>query len=205
MSSHKFDRDYFENGVRTGKSLYKDYRWMPEVSLPLADTVKRVLETKYNPHVLDYGCAKGFTVHALRLLGVYAFGYDISEYALTHCKPEIKQCLYNDREKVPEVQAILCKDVLEHMSYERIYDELSWIRSHCHRMLAIVPFGNGREYRIEEYGFDDTHIIKENEEWWACAFLRCGFTIESFSHRMPNIKENWYKHNKIGNGFYTLI
>ena len=36
-----------------------------------------------NEKVLDFGCAKGFTVKALRLLGYKAYGVDVSEYAIS--------------------------------------------------------------------------------------------------------------------------
>lgn len=41
--------------------------------------------------MLDVGCAKGFLVKDLMKVcpGLDAFGLDISEYALTHCEPEV--------------------------------------------------------------------------------------------------------------------
>ena len=29
----EFDREYFEQGPMTGKSLYTNYRWLPELTL----------------------------------------------------------------------------------------------------------------------------------------------------------------------------
>ena len=31
----EFDLEYFEQGPMTGKSLYTNYRWLPELTLPM--------------------------------------------------------------------------------------------------------------------------------------------------------------------------
>ena len=83
---NQFNEDYYEDGVRKGISGYEDYKWMPTRSIPEA------LDIKNNFHFktcVDYGCAKGFLVNALRLLGCEAYGEDISEYALTNCHPDV--------------------------------------------------------------------------------------------------------------------
>ena len=38
---NRFDRDYYEDGVRKGISGYEDYRWMPTRSLPEALEIKK--------------------------------------------------------------------------------------------------------------------------------------------------------------------
>ncbi len=30
-----FDKNYFESGPQTNKSLYQNYRWIPELTIPL--------------------------------------------------------------------------------------------------------------------------------------------------------------------------
>ena len=88
MNSRKFDKDYFENGIKTRVSLYENFRWMPWISLPFANLIKELYPNK---SVLDYGCAKGFIVYALRLLNVEAYGYDPSKYAIDNCKEEVRK------------------------------------------------------------------------------------------------------------------
>ena len=61
-----FDEKYFEDGVRSRVSAYENYRWMPERSIREASSI--INNIPFNT-VLDYGCAKGFMVYALRLLG----------------------------------------------------------------------------------------------------------------------------------------
>jgi 2-polyprenyl-3-methyl-5-hydroxy-6-metoxy-1,4-benzoquinol methylase len=76
MIETKFNKDYYEDGVRKHISGYENYRWMPERSIPEALDIKN--NFKFNTCV-DYGCAKGFLVSALRLMGCDAYGEDISE------------------------------------------------------------------------------------------------------------------------------
>ena len=203
MTLHKevFDKNYFENGIKNGISLYENYRWLPEVSLPIANYIKQRYKNKI---ILDYGCAKGFLVHALRLLNVISYGFDISNYALKNCHKEVKPYLYCNKNKVPEIQVVFIKDVLEHIKYENIDEELNWISTKCEEILAIIPLGENNKYRISEYGFDKTHIIKENEEWWIKKFINIGFTIDEFYYKMEIIKKNWHDHHDFGNAFFFL-
>ena len=76
-----FNEDYYERGAETGKSLYSHYRWMPELTIPMAHHIAKYMDLHESEKVLDFGCAKGFTVKALRLLGYKAFGVDVSQYA----------------------------------------------------------------------------------------------------------------------------
>jgi hypothetical protein len=201
MSSHKFDKDYFEHGVEKGISLYENYRWMPEVSLPIANYVKQLYT---HSKILDYGCAKGFLVYALRLLSVDAYGYDTSKYAIDNCIPEVKQYLFRTKAVIPPVNVIFIKDVLEHFGYNIIDAELQWMSEHCLNMLAVVPLGEDGTYRIPEYGFDKTHIIKENEVWWINKFKQNGFIVDEFVYQIDFIKKKWHDHHPYGNAFFFL-
>jgi SAM-dependent methyltransferase len=201
MSLPKYDRDYFEDGVRKGVSLYENFRWMPHISLPIANLIKKRYPGK---RILDYGCAKGFIVYALRLLEVEAYGYDISKYAIKNCKSEVASFLYDQRTIIPEVDVIFIKDTFEHMTYDTIFEELKWIQSYCEEALAVIPLGEDGRYRIPEYGFDATHIITEDEEWWITMFRNAGFIVSEFYHHISGLKDNWVSHNPYGNGVFFL-
>ena len=203
MTSHKekFNKDYFENGVEKGISLYENYRWMPQVSLPLANFIKQ----KYtNKKILDYGCAKGFLVHALRLLDVEAYGYDTSSYALKNCHPEVKKYLHSQRGVLPQIHVIIVKDVLEHFTEQDLDKELKWMHGNCLQMMVVVPLGENNKYRIPEYGFDKTHILKKNEDWWIDKFRSNKFSIDEFYYKIDCIKRNWHNHHDYGNAIFFL-
>ena len=110
MTSHKFNKDYYEDGIRKKISGWENYKWMPTRSIPEA------LDIKHNFHFtncVDYGCAKGFLVHALRILGEEVYGEDISEYALSNCVPKVQPYLSFPNDK--KYDFLIAKDVLEHI------------------------------------------------------------------------------------------
>jgi hypothetical protein len=200
MNSHNlFNEDYYENGVKKKVSGYEDYRWMPTRSIPEA------LEIKNNfvfDSCVDYGCAKGFLVHALRLLGYKAHGEDLSEYALNNCYPAVKDYLSLPNDN--KYDLLICKDVLEHVTEEQLPSLLLNIKEKAEEFFFIVPFGDNDKFRIREYEIDITHVTKKDEEWWLNLFKKCGFKIKSFSYSFGSLKEKWIEVDKFGNGFFIL-
>ena len=75
-----FNEDYYERGLEKGISGYSNYRWMPELTIPMCAMLNESLGIKLGQRILDFGCAKGFIVRAFRLLHREAWGYDPSEY-----------------------------------------------------------------------------------------------------------------------------
>lgn len=200
MSLHElFNEDYYENGVKKKVSGYEDYRWMPTRSIPEA------LEIKNNFNFIncvDYGCAKGFLVHALRLVGCEAYGEDLSEYALKNCYPEVKSYLSFPNNK--KYDLLVCKDVLEHVPEQDLQNLLTNIKEKADEFFFVVPFGDNEKFRIREYEIDITHVTKKDEEWWFNLFKKCGFKIKNFSYSFGAIKEKWIEVDKFGNGFFIL-
>jgi len=85
--ARKFGREYFDGDRTQGYGGYGyDGRW-----IPVAETFRDHWGLKPGDRVLDIGCAKGFLVKDLMQVcpGLEVFGIDISEYALTHCEPEV--------------------------------------------------------------------------------------------------------------------
>jgi 2-polyprenyl-3-methyl-5-hydroxy-6-metoxy-1,4-benzoquinol methylase len=198
----QFNEDYYERGVELNISGYSNYRWIPELTIPLAFRIIECLNLKPSETVLDYGCAKGYLVHALRLLHREAYGYDISEYALENCPPEVHKHLFSNID-FKTFDWVICKDVLEHVPYEAIDDVLQDILSHSKNYFIVVPLGKDGKYEVPSYDHDLTHVIKEPIEWWCDKFKQNGFTINHHSYRMKHIKENYASWEK-GNGFFIL-
>ena len=89
----RYDEEYFENGIVTGLSGYMNYRWIPELTLPMSHFLIKQLNIADSQTVLDFGCAKGFMVRAMRLLGIDAYGVDVSQYAIGQVPAEVaKYC-----------------------------------------------------------------------------------------------------------------
>ena len=203
MSSLKnvFDEKYFEDGVRHRVSAYENYRWMPERTIREASSI--INNIKFDT-VLDYGCAKGFMVYALRLLGKEAYGADVSEYAVANCHPKVKdylQVIESAEQLKGGWDLIIAKDVLEHIPKDVIPSVLSELRRRCKTLFVAVPLGEGKRYRIREYEMDVTHVVREPEEWWLITLVQAGFKIKYFDYEFGHLKENWTSNHPHGNAF----
>lgn len=199
-----YDEDYYERGRELGISGYSSYRWLPELTIPLAHEIVTQLGIRRGERILDFGCAKGYLVKALRLLHHEAWGTDVSEYALSKAPEDVQPFLSSASLITFErFDWIIAKDVLEHVPYEELPQLLSSLRSVGNNLFAIVPLGDGKKYVIPEYEGDVTHVIRENLGWWRRAFQKAGFVVKEATYLMPYIKANW-DYAKHGNGFFIL-
>ena len=151
-----FNEDYYERGAETGKSLYSHYRWIPELTLPMCHHIALYTKLTNKQKILDFGCAKGYTVHGLRMLGYKAFGVDVSEYAVMKAPEETRKWLGVIKPQDDLVCAkdgydwILCKDILEHIPYDKIDEQLKVLHKGGKKIMAIVPLGEDGKYIVEE-------------------------------------------------------
>lgn len=56
----KYDKDYYENGVAKGISGYENYRWIPELTYPMAYSICKSLKIKKSDKVLEYAVHMAF-------------------------------------------------------------------------------------------------------------------------------------------------
>lgn len=203
-----YDINYFENGIESGISCYVNYRWMPDQTISMCNSMIQYAEIKKNDSVLDYGCAKGFTVRALNELGYRCRGVDVSRYAIDNADPTIidKVELIDDENsnvwfKENKFDVIVCKDVLEHVSYENIDKLLTDFRNSSKKLFVIVPLAKDGCYIAPEYEQDVTHIIREDNSWWTKKLLKANFRIIKNSFIVKGIKDNW-SHYPQANGFF---
>ena len=56
MDGTIYDADYYERGIESGKSLYQNYRWMPEATMSMAMALIDYLVIRRGDSVLDLGC-----------------------------------------------------------------------------------------------------------------------------------------------------
>lgn len=201
-----FDRDYYENGIATGKSCYVDYRWLPDLTIPMAHALVTQLGIKRTDEICDFGCAKGYLVKALAMLGhPKVYGVDISEYAIANADEAVKhRCFLS----TPGVRAIggvsewiIAKDVLEHICDDELDSILNDFRLHSENLFVAVPLGDGEKFVIPEMEKDVTHRIRRPLVWWIKALHEAGFQSVTASYTMPGIKENWTTRYPRGNGF----
>ena len=205
-----FNEDYYERGAETGKSLYSHYRWMPELTIPMAHHIAKYMDLHESEKVLDFGCAKGFTVKALRLLGYKAYGVDVSQYAYDEMDAKTGKWCGVIEPQEPLVCAdggydwILCKDILEHVPYDKIDEQLKVLYNGGKRVMAMIPLGDGKKYIIDSYELDKSHFIREPLEWWVKKFEDAGWMIDLATHDLGPFKKNWQFAPK-GNGLITAV
>lgn len=214
--SKLYDKDYFENGPESGKSLYTNYHWLPEQTMGMAASIISYLKLcPVKDEILDYGCAKGFLVKALRLLGYQAYGVDVSGYAIKNCDPFVKDycslikgTLVGDR----KFSWILAKDVFEHISEEDIDEVLSAIAKRTSFLFCVIPLGyemqrgdhnstSNSQFVIPEYGQDITHVLIKDDKWWFDKLSQF-FGNVVYTYRVKGVKDKWYDVNPYGNGFF---
>lgn len=213
---NKFNKDYFTDGIAKGISCYENYRWIPELTYPMANSFYTFLNLKKNSNVLEYGCANGFLVKCLKDFGVNAYGIDISNYAISNCPIDVSKnvsvitnnnvnkALKKTNFKQKKFDWVISKDVLEHIKPTDLNIILKQISRITKKMFVIVPLGDNNKYRIKQYHLDKTHIVIKNERWWINLFKKNNFDIEDVSYKVDGIKDKWYKYNKYGNGFFRI-
>jgi GT2 family glycosyltransferase len=101
----------------------------------VADEIVRQL----NPRtILDGGCAKGFLVECLRDRGVEAYGFDVSEYAISEVRPDIKPYCWvsSATNGISEnYDLITCIEVCEHLSESDAQEAIRQMTSHADTIL----------------------------------------------------------------------
>ena len=201
-----YDEDYFLRGKQTGKSLYEDYRWLPELTIPMVRAITSHCNITKANRVLDFGCARGYLVKALRELGYNGYGIDVSKWAIENADEETKPYLNLISNNPPllamEFDWIIAKDVLEHIPY--VSNEINKLMNAAAKgVFAVVPLSmfDNSHYIIEEYEADVTHVQRRTLVTWMSMFIRPGWSVE-VAYRIPGIKDNYAQYEK-GNGFIT--
>lgn len=209
----EYNEEYFERGLVAGVSGYMNYSWMPELTLRMAHYFIMNLPIKAGETVLDYGCAKGYIVKALRLLGVEACGVDISKYAVSKADENTKNfCtvisgVEDEYIGGHEYDWIIAKDVLEHLNHNDLSILLKQFCRATQKLFVVVPLAEddkiGR-YIIPAYDNDVTHILAKSKDWWKSEFESSGWVVDRFDYEFQGCKENWTKEFPKGNGFFIL-
>lgn len=203
-----YDADYFLRGKETGKSLYTDYRWLPDLTIPMAKAIALRMEMHRGDSVLDFGCARGYLVKALCGIGYRAHGYDPSQWVIDHCDPEVADKVSTKLDG--QYDWVIAKDVLEHVAptaLRSVVDDLEWRTRRG--IFVAVPLSprHGEPYVVPEYEQDVTHQIRMPLSDWHNLFesvCKQRWIITS-TYRIPGVKDNYYDPYPEGNGFITAL
>jgi len=184
----------------------------------MAMTMIDLLGIKRGQTVLDYGCAFGFLVKALRLLGRDAWGVDISLYASNNTDPMVSDHCFLKRRNYLHTENkswiikrsdtffhsdfCIAKDVFEHIPYSEIVEVFEWINADM--MFAIIPLGENDKYRAPANNLDVTHKICRDETWWINFMEENGWKLQDFTFKVQGIKDSYYEKYPKAHGFFTL-
>ena len=203
----EYDKDYYEHGIESGKSCYQNYRWIPELTIPMAMTIIDFLKIEKDQTILDYGCAKGFLVKAFRLLHRKAWGVDLSSYAISCSEKYCSECSGDG--KLPytpwKYDWCIAKDVFEHVddidSMAIILKNLSLVTN---KIFAVIPLGSNGKFTANANNVDKTHTLCMNKRDWTGFFGMRNWTVKNFTYRVDGIKDAYYDKDPRGHGFFTL-
>lgn len=204
--SNKYDEDYFLNGQKTGKSLYLNYRWMPDLTVPMAKRIIEHLDIRPGDRVTDFGCSRGYLVKAFGILGVEASGVDVSDWAVANCDEDVRGKVKLGSKVTERCEWIVAKDCLEHLGHLEVLDAIDNFAENANSgFFIVVPLsGHEDKYVVPEYEQDITHQIRWPMHFWVSNIqskLDERWSVES-RYRIPGIKDN-YSHFPKGNGFIT--
>ena len=201
-----YDSDYFENGKQSGKGWLENYHWMPIRSVKEALAYIEYFGLEESSKVLDFGCAKGFIVKALRFLGIDTDGCDISDYALSFTEGNCWNCeeIGSFLERVDTGYThVIAKDVFEHMTKDQLPEILDRISILSDKLMCVIPMGENKKYIIPEYHQEISHQIIENKNWWANTFMFNGWKVIKETNHVEGLKDNWM-HYPDGNHVFVL-
>jgi Methyltransferase domain len=205
-----YDEKYFLHGKEYGLSLYEDYRWLEELTIPMCKAIVAHLHLKSNDYILDFGCARGYVVKAFHMLGYkYTSGVDLSRWAIDNCDLAVKDYVTKieptEEYDIPDLENhhwVIAKDVLEHVQgVETVIDNFQ--RHAITGIFAVVPLAyiDNDEYVVPDYEKDITHIHRLSLPTWAKMFMKPGWAVQRM-YRLPGVKDNYAAWVR-GNGFIT--
>lgn len=210
MDPKFYDEDYFIRGKESGKSLYTDYRWLPDLTIPMVKAIALHLDMSRGDTVLDFGCARGYMVKAFEQIGYKAEGYDPSDWVITHCDPEVADKLRSYLFNGSDYHWIIAKDVLEHLTIDELREAITTFSAMTTKgIFVVVPLSPkyGQPYIVPEYEQDVTHVIRMPLEDWHATLtylLGDGWAVTA-TNRVAGVKDNYYETHPLGNGFITAL
>lgn len=176
--SEIYNEEYYRQyDVGVGKVNYLDSQYTKGF---LENMAKRIAEDLHPKTVLDAGCATGHLVAALRDLGVEAYGVDISEYAISVVRDDVRPfCAVGSlTEPLPEnlpkkYDLVVTIEVLEHLDAQAGEKAVKNLCSYADTILfASTP---------DDFE-DPTHVNVQQREYWAKLFAQEGF-LDDLNYR----------------------
>lgn len=167
MEEQQYNEAYYN---RIGGGAYHESASMRNLMGRVAEMLIRLFSPRT---VLDAGCATGLLVEALRDRGVAAYGVDLSEYAISQVREDLRSfCAVGDlTQSLPaelprHYDLVVTIEVLEHL-YEA--DGKTAVSNLCGLADTVVFSSTPSDFS------DPTHVNVQQREYWVNLFTQQGF------------------------------
>ncbi len=193
-ASELYDASYYAHYYSEGDRVAYERR-EPWLSF-FAAVAERIVADIAPSSALDIGCAHGFLVEALRDRGVDASGFDVSEFAISQVREDVRpHCRVGDvLQPIPgRYDLVVCIEVLEHLE-ERDADVA--VANICAVTDDVLFTSTPVDYR------EETHVNVRPPEYWAGLFARHGFArdlsfdgsfLAWWAQRFRKAREPWHR------------
>lgn len=183
--ARKFDKDFFDGDRKNG---YGGFSYNSRFWQPVVPTFQKHFGLDSNSSVLDAGCAKGFMVYDFKQIipGIKVEGIDISDYAITNCKEEIKPFV-----KVGDVKSmdypdksfdvVISINTIHNLELPDLKKALKEIQRIQRRgsFITVDAFRNEEErQRMEAWNLTAKTVLHVDE--WKSLFNEVGYTGDYF-------------------------
>jgi len=176
----RYDKEYWDGNRKFGYGGYKyDGRWNP-----VAEKIAKHYRIKKGDKILDVGCGKGFLLYGFMtaVKGIEVRGIDISEYAISNAKEEVKPYLeVGDAKKLPyadnSFDLVVSINTLHNLY---VYDLFSAIKeiervSRKHKYIVVESYRNEKE-KVNMMCWVLTGECFFHVSEWEWIFKECGYT-----------------------------
>lgn len=190
-----FDREYFEGkkGEYRGYKEKKIKYWLYKlVNMFRALAIRLSFRPK---KVLDVGCGLGLMVKYLRMLGVDAYGVDISNYALLKAEKEVKSYLkrgsvLNLPFEDDSFDLVVSYDVLEHIPRRKAGKAVKECMRVSNKYCLHKIFTDENRWIKLFHGLDISHVSVFKRKWWENFFKKKGVEISKKRYlHLPSFME----------------
>ena len=171
---YNFDWDYFDNPTsKSGyQGYYYDYTGEGE-QLPWKAVVRYIKNNLCSGSVLDIGCAKGYLVFEAEQIGLKAFGYDISTYAIQHAISRnciVKDICHGIHKKFDVIVAL---GTLIYIEENKIDKVLKNIFDYAGNYFVFSAYFQGGKQNVK----DKQRKITKTKLWWIRKIMKAGFRL----------------------------
>jgi len=185
-----FGKTYFDGGER--HLGYGEYKYDSRYFKPVKKLVKS-LKLEKKDRIIELGCAKGFILYEFWRLGFRnILGQDISRYAKNNSKMAIKKllvtkCISKIHEKNNSVKFLFCKEVLPHLTInklKKVFSEINRIIRKDGIIYLEIQTGRTMDSLKKMRQWDPSHKIIKTTFWWEK-------TINKYFTRSNNVIVNF--------------